>query len=377
MVKSLLTRQMTSLQDRVQPSLFELHEDLSPLLATDSPFGSLSEYAEEHGRNVWGCDIGNTNWYVSKNGTYESKWPLSSFLLLPFCEDGDLVLVENAHMQPQKEEGSRSLAQVYQYKDLERLKALADRRSIDIRLVPHKLTPAMRLAITGTDRKTDQVDCAVIANHVLLKGGVANLQRFAPRPVNGWTKKEEYAYEAVRDMNITINNQRLLKRADGESPHTIAELKRLYAIYFKTSSNQCSLSDRIRSLAVEDAAAKDALDWIFDKTQLENPTLIALWTAVYGSDCKLRSFECSDQPLGLNYIWRYLLGNKPNHFKAGVARSNLCHWTFKSIVKEKITKEKITINPSDADRQAMVALRVRFRKACFLVMRTMQELAVD
>ena len=100
---------MRKTQNRDQGSLFPSIENTNPLSVVDSPFGSLQDYSAKHGRNVWGCDIGNTMWFVSKNGTFDSKIPLSSFLLLSFCDDGDLVLVENAHMQPQKESGTTVL----------------------------------------------------------------------------------------------------------------------------------------------------------------------------------------------------------------------------------------------------------------------------
>lgn len=360
---------MRKTQNRDQGMLFPSIENTSPLSVVDSPFGSLQDYSAEYGRNVWGCDIGNTMWFVSKNGAFDSKISLSSFLLLPFCDDGDLLLVENAHMQPQKEAGSRSLAQVYLYRDLKGLQARAKSRNIEIRLVPHGMTPKMRLAVTGTDRKTDEIDCAVVSSHVLMKGGSAALQRFNPRPIGEWSAKELYAQKAVREMNVTINNQRLFKRSDDESPETIPELKQLYSIFFR-------LEQSLRQSSIDSEPAADAVKWIVN--DVENPALVALWVAVYGKDCQLRKFEWSNRPLGANYIWRYLLGNKPNHFKAGVARSNICYWTFKALVKKEIKNEgKITVDPSDPDRAEMLLLRARFRKACFVVMREMQELVIE
>jgi hypothetical protein len=46
-------------------------------------------------------------------------------------------------------------------------------------------------------------------------------------------------------------------------------------------------------------------------------------------------------------------------------------------VKKEIKNEgKITVDPSDRERAEMLLLRARFRKACFVVMRKMQELVI-
>jgi hypothetical protein len=62
------------------------------------------------GDSVWGCDWGSGYFHVWRDGNYIKLLP-QDFASLRFAAAGDVVVIENAHMQPKK----KSLAQVFEH----------------------------------------------------------------------------------------------------------------------------------------------------------------------------------------------------------------------------------------------------------------------
>ena len=69
------------------------------------------------GDSVWGCDWGSGYFHIWRDGNYIKLLP-QDFALLKFAAAGDVVVIENAHMQPKK----KSLAQVFEHQQLVQIK---------------------------------------------------------------------------------------------------------------------------------------------------------------------------------------------------------------------------------------------------------------
>ncbi len=331
--------------------------------------GDLQGLSEKYGRNIWGCDLGQNSWYIQKNGEEHSREirTVEEFLELDFCFKGDLIIVENAHLQTQKDGGS--LAQPYTFDQLEALAKTADQKGAQIKLVPHCLATKIRQVAFPGAEKADELDCFAVAWH-LFRCDASELQPFKPKPYDQFSNSRNYGFDIKKNMDDTLNKIRNYKRSSLNNVSDIAYLSRLLdSKYF------FALRAAVESEGGQ--AAKDAMAWILsemtDKDQ--NVTLLSLWVALHNEDGTLRTFPWSEKPLGLNYVWKEPLGNRPNHFRGGVGRSNLWHWTFRSIVNGNM-RRKVAFDIDTPDRLEMIELRKRFRKACFLVMREMQNLAV-
>jgi hypothetical protein len=77
------------------------------------------------GDSVWGCDWGSGYFHIWRDGNYIKLLP-QDFASLRFAAAGDVVVIENAHMQPKK----KSLAQVFEHHQLVQIKQTAKQRGV-------------------------------------------------------------------------------------------------------------------------------------------------------------------------------------------------------------------------------------------------------
>ena len=78
---------------------------------------------------------------------------------------------------------------------------------------------------------------------------------------------------------------------------------------------------------------------------------------------------------GIKFVMNELLRMKPNHFRGGVARSNLMHHGFRNIaIKELGTRaDKLRLHEfSPAQHAQWLALRQRYRKAMVATLHDMK-----
>jgi len=144
------------------------------------------------GQRVWGCDYGSGYFHLHCDGAYK-KVPPDQFAALSFAIAGDVVVVENAHMQPKV----RSLAQVFSFEQLIAIKSEALRRDISIRLWFHSQTPKWR-ATLGMGDKSDEVDAKTVCQ-IIQHRGLDGLQYFNPR--KQYPPLVECAHDQLKYMN--------------------------------------------------------------------------------------------------------------------------------------------------------------------------------
>ena len=111
--------------------------------------------------NLFTADVGQGKVHVYDSGEdlFHGKLPLESLIDLssiPGLERGDVLVVECAHL---RESHKLTLAQPFNYDQLEELKRNADRMGVSIKLFPQKSTPkARKLYGVEVSDKTDEVD---------------------------------------------------------------------------------------------------------------------------------------------------------------------------------------------------------------------------
>jgi len=334
--------------------------------------------------SIWSCDFGGGVFHVVQNGDIVKYQQISiaDFIALVFAQSGDIVLVENAHIQARNEEmrSSISLAQGLTYADQLVLERSIEAKQITFRLVPHSLTPKLRSEYFPDSDKGDAVDAAVIAKHAEIYG-CETLQRFKPKPPGEWTPAQLFAFEAKREMDLLLNYYRAFS-----DPAKLAEVP-CFDVMMRCAAK--AHRDRWTACLFQDAKSQqeiiDMERWIFSisatrkKSTLDvanNSVLASLWVALFDLDGNPRILPTTGKGVGINFAWKELLFNKPNHFRGGIARSNVWHWGFKyRVLPMSYKKGGMVVGLSRTDnpkRNELLLLRRRYAKVCKTVMRMLR-----
>jgi hypothetical protein len=325
------------------------------------------------GQRVWGCDYGSGYFHLHCDGNYRKVMP-EQFAALSFASAGDVVVIENAHMQPK----ARSLAQVFTYDELVAIKTEAERRDITIRLWFHSQTPKWRAMLKMGD-KSDEIDAKTIYS-IIQHRGLDGLQHFNPR--SSYPPRIEWAHDQIKDMNLWLNNARM----DYGAKNCAA-----FHLYFDKAR------PAIQTMLLRDQANKKiSIDLYKDCTKWwiapghwapsEHKNGLSLWAAFVASDGTTR--KCKGQIPGVKFVMQELLRQRPNHFMGGVARSNIMHHSFKNEAiahvktrKKKTKEDDKTILPlHEYDQQQMkmfLALRRRYRKAMTTTLHAMRQYLIE
>ena len=306
---------------------------------------------------IWGCDYGS-GYFHCFNGKYLRLKP-SQFASLDFANEFDTVVIENAHMQPKH----RSLAQVFTQQELEAIADKAALRNIEVRLWFHSQTPKWRKMLDAGD-KSDEVDAKTIYE-IIRRRGLTDLQWFNPKP--NYSPRVQWAHEQIDEMNYILN----MARIDYEIQSCPA-----VQIY-----NDRMNGARVRSLHFawnthgHDATiCRDMTNWFLGPDQFRQG--LSLWAALVRWDGSPREYNGS-QP-GVKFIMNELLRQRPNHFRGGVARSNLMYWGFryeainhlKLRVNGKIDKKLHELSPQQQAK--WLEHRRRYRKAMVCTLHAMK-----
>ena len=301
---------------------------------------------------VWGCDWGSGYFHVWRNGHCKKLLP-KDFASLDFAAAGDVVVIENAHMQPKK----KSLAQVFEHHELVQIKETAMQKDVSIRLWFHSQTPKWR-AILKMGDKSDAVDAETIAC-IVEHRGIENLQYF--NPTESYAPRIEWAHRQVDDMNETLNIARFDYLADTVPCVHMYNKKGRYG----------SLHHGWRKRGEHAPINRDVSEWFYGEESFRQG--ISLWSSLVDYDGNPRMYE-GKQP-GIKFVMNELLRMKPNHFRGGVARSNLMHHGFRNIaIKALGTRaEKLRLHEfSPAQRAKWLALRQRYRRAMVTTLHDMK-----
>ena len=154
--------------------------------------------------NMFVVDIGKkmTHYYNTNTKEY-GKIEHSDFLDLniPDISNGDIIVVEAAHLMSQEE---NSLAQAFKIDQLRQLRNLADSKNNSIRLFPQKVTPKARKVASLINEelleKTDENDVKSIAYYLQEFSNVfSTLKEFVPYTLEEHESKVSHIYD---DRNL-------------------------------------------------------------------------------------------------------------------------------------------------------------------------------
>lgn len=308
------------------------------------------------GSSIWGCDYGSGYFHVW-NGIYKRLTP-DEFALLRFAAAGDVIVIENAHLQPKK----KSLAQVYDIKQLLAIKQTADERGVSIRLWFHSQTPKWRAMLDMGD-KSDEVDAQTVFE-IVQRVGLTGLQYFNPRCE--YPERIQWAHEQIDDMNNLLN----IARIDYKANNCPA-----VQLFMKGGRHGILSMVWKHHLETDRNLADDCLRWFLGPDSFRQG--ISLWAALIDYNGNSRRYQGKEP--GVKFVMNELLRMRPNHFRGGVARSNLMYYGFRNQVighlgirkGGKLTKR---LHELDKKQKAMwLAYRQRYRRAMVVTLHAMKQ----
>lgn len=329
-----------------------------------------------HEQRIFGADYGSGFFHVTSSidENFHQKHSHETFLTLNFCKKGDVIVIENGHLQPRNEERKVSRAQPYTFNELKILKENARRKEIEIRLFPQSQTLRYRATFFPEQQKSDKIDAQTLGL-AALQIGVQSLQKFNPRPAGDWTDFERWMFEQIKDMNEILNQYR-------ESPETANSFCPCIDLFEKKYLKIIAcFEQRYREGEFSSNIYNDTRLWLLSSKrkvgESSSSVLLALWCSLVDWNGDVRLFK--EKPLSLNKTWSYLLQNKPNHFKGGIARSNVWHWGFKAGVlgaefhKKNLANGYLPKDLSDEQYLKFAELKKRYRYACKAVLLAMRD----
>lgn len=364
--------------EQQQLTLLDIKASLAP--AQPAP---LIELFTPDGVTLWGVDYGGNCFHVaaaSESPAGDSKQELKSyqkltdgeFMALSFCRPGDYVVIEMAHATSRSVEKRFSKAQPFTHDQWLTFQANAQQKNVAVRLWPHSMTPKARnhfyAHIKEANRKTDAFDAHTIAL-AATRYGFDRLQNFAPRKEGQWSSIEFWSFAQIEDMNNLLNEWRM--EHDRERHRVFVEFQHAWRA-----------KDYLYKLQPDTAVVNNCINWIFSRERMRYDAgskanvPVSLWVALFDEHWQRRKFN--DNSLGINSTMRYLLGNRPNHFRAGVARSNLWYHGFRSILtKSEDDKFAVPYDYDDLRYREFVAKKRMYRNAMKLALRAMAQYHED
>jgi hypothetical protein len=337
-----------------QPSLFNSDDEgqLEPL---------APEWHRPEGVCFWGADYGAQGKKIaivrSDDPDKKQHINVDKFLTLGFAEPGDYVVIENAHVAAR--DTRVSLAQPLTFEQLVSLRKAAKQKNIKIKLFPQSQTYKYRNTIYGVDsEKTDHNDAHAVV-HGALHLGVDSLQNFEPKQSGVWTDYQQWCFSQKEEMNQLLN---------------------LYRIDHNCEDSTCLILFQKCKLAFDRALLElggqgdEARRW-FAKDNLKEDSKtsapLALWVSLVAWDGSARRYRGRD--IGINSVMRDLLGNKPMHFRGGVARSNIWHWGFKKICNQLDVGKDVPREPESFEYQKFQEAKRRYRRAMKIALKALRE----
>jgi hypothetical protein len=323
------------------------------LFIDEPPPTALPPPANCSGPPIWGCDYGGGYFHAWRNGK-SIRLRSDQFAALAFTQPGDVIIVENAHMQPRK----KSLAQVYTFDELTQIQSRANDLKVSIRLWFHGLTPKWR-RILKMDSKSDEVDAETIAR-IAMRRGIADLQYFNPR--SDYPPRILWAHEQITDMNDILNMARIDYMA-----------KTCPCVYdYITRGRHGSLHCAWRRHGALSSIVQDMNNFFHSKEAFKQG--VSLWAALVDYQGNPRTYE-GRQP-GVKFVMNELLRMRPNHFRGGVARSNLMYHGFRNhaIAHLGIRKDGTKLHEFSPSQHAKwLAFRQRYRRAMVAMLHSMKD----
>ncbi len=271
-------------------------------------------------------DIGKkaTHVFVPETNNYY-KIEHSDFIKLniPELEDGDTLVVEEAHMRAQSD---NSLAQAFKIDDLHQFKILADSKNNPILLFPQKVTPKARkvasLVYPELIEKTDLNDIKSIAYYIQhFPSALKTLKKFAPISYEEFVEKNSHIFNERIILNDDINearNESYGIKTDYSDAVT-NWIKKYMSILAYRLSNETREWVGLELNAKGNALKPGLLNYTSEKLKFVYTIVNTILNPKTGTP-RLRSDY--KVPPFWKYAKAYYFGLTPYHMKAGVTASN-------------------------------------------------------
>jgi hypothetical protein len=255
------------------------------------------ESKSSKGRGDWKCtpDGESITWYTREDF-------LAGKLLADYPVTGEIT-AESAHLAARTQ---FSLAQVYTAGELITLYDVYK----DVRLLafPEMLTPKAREEYGDKDEKDDSAQAIW---HYHRNHPEVSLLRWHPK-TPGEVALEDALTQQRREMNARLNIMRRMKYDDPQCAHALDILA------------GSGISDNLRLWSGYLVGPRGGVKW-------RSTFVMSLYVAVVLEDGTLRRDPATGSPIGERWLWK-LLKLHPYHRKAGVARSNLMHHCYRSML---------------------------------------------
>lgn len=308
--------------------------------------------------SIFTADVGQgkVHIYDSGNDKFHGKLPQESLINLniPGLKMGDTLVIECAHL---REAHRFTLAQPFDYDQLEELKRNADEKGVTILLFPQKSTPkARKLAGVEADAKTDEADTKAIAQFLLKdQSAFYALKEFFPKKLDSFKDEISSFVEYIQESNADINPAKSSEYGFGKIDYEDAVSKwiKKYAL-------------RLVEYLGGDLELINAIGLGFDKKGnvkvLVPNRIYTLVHSILRPNGELRVRPDVGKVPNWKYIKAHYLGCKPYHMNQGVAASNYKHW-MRRAVSEYAYPGKKSANTTDFQVGMSYEELVKLKKA--------------
>ena len=284
--------------------------------------------------NLFTADVGQgkVHIYDSGNDIFHAKLPEQDLINLniPKLQSGDTLIVECAHL---RESHRMTMAQPYDWKQLNDLKQNAEERGITILLFPQKSTPkARKLAGISEDDKSDETDTKAIANFLLKDERIlSSLKKFNPKKLKDFQLENDFVFDYIQQCNEDINPAKTCGYGFDKNNDYSDAVSEWIKKYQNILVSRLLDEELVSVIGIK----KTKKGYIVDK---EN----RIYTLVHSilrpnGDLRFRpdrvNLEIDDKKKvpHWKFIKAHYLGCKPYHMKQGVAASNYKHWMRRAV----------------------------------------------
>ena len=291
---------------------------------------------------IFTADVGQgkVHVYDSGNDQFYGKLPQENLINLniPGLKMGDTLVIECAHL---REAHRFTLAQPFDYDQLEELKRIADEKGVTILLFPQKSTPkARKLLGVEADAKTDEADTKAIAQFLLKdQSAFYSLKEFFPKKLDSFKDEISSIVEYIQECNADINPAKSSEYGFGKIDYEdeVSKWIKKYAL-------------KLVEYLGNDPELISAIGLGFDKKGrvkvLVPNRIYTLVHSILRPNGDLRFRPDVEKVPNWKYIKAHYLGCKPYHMNQGVAASNYKHW-WRRAVSEYAYPGKKSANTTD------------------------------
>ena len=308
--------------------------------------------------SIFTADVGQgkVHVYDSGNDQFYGKLPQESLINLniPGLKMGDTLVIECAHL---RESHRFTLAQPFDYDQLEELKRIADKKGVTILLFPQKSTPkARKLAGVEVDAKTDEADTKAIAQFLLKdQSAFYSLKEFFPKRLDSFKDEISSTVEYIKECNADINPAKSSKYGFGKIDYEDEVSKWIKKFALKLVEYLYGDPELIAAIGLG-----------FDKKGnvkvLVPNRIYTLVHSILRPNGDLRFRPDVEKVPNWKYIKAHYLGCKPYHMNQGVAASNYKHW-MRRAVSEYAYPGKTSANTTDFQVGMSYEELVKLKKA--------------